>query len=135
MVKRVLSSPIFWFFIFLILVFGFSLAGPSERALGSNVRIVYLHGAWVWTSLACFVGAAGAGAYAFLSGNKAWHRWSRALGRTGLFFWITYLPLSIWAAQANWNGLFLAEPRWRLAMVPNGRRDGRPSAVREMMRG
>jgi hypothetical protein len=32
-------------------------------------------------------------------------------------FWITYLPLSIWAMQSNWNGLFLAEPRWRLALV------------------
>jgi hypothetical protein len=45
------------------------------------------------------------------------HCWSRALGRTGLFFWITYLPLSLWAMQTNWNGLFLAEPRWRLALV------------------
>jgi hypothetical protein len=34
-----------------------------------------------------------------------------------LIFWITYLPLSIWAMQANWNGLFLSEPRWRVAMV------------------
>jgi hypothetical protein len=23
----------------------------------------------------------------------------------------------MWAMQANWNGLFLAEPRWRLAVV------------------
>jgi hypothetical protein len=23
----------------------------------------------------------------------------------------------MWAMQANWNGLFLAEPRWRLAIV------------------
>jgi hypothetical protein len=40
-----------------------------------------------------------------------------AFGRTGLIFWVTYLPLSLWAMQSNWNGLFLAEPRWRLALV------------------
>jgi hypothetical protein len=34
-----------------------------------------------------------------------------------LVFWITYLPISMWAMQTNWNGLFLAEPRWRLALV------------------
>jgi hypothetical protein len=45
------------------------------------------------------------------------HRWSLALGRTGLVFWITYIPISMWAMQTNWNGLFLAEPRWRLAIV------------------
>jgi hypothetical protein len=30
---------------------------------------------------------------------------------------VTYLPLSLWAMQANWNGLFLAEPRFRVAVI------------------
>ena len=30
---------------------------------------------------------------------------------------MTYLPLSLYAMQANWNGLFLAEPRFRLALT------------------
>jgi hypothetical protein len=30
---------------------------------------------------------------------------------------VTYLPLSLWAMQSNWNGLFLAEPRFRLAAI------------------
>jgi hypothetical protein len=34
-----------------------------------------------------------------------------------MFFWVTYLPLSLWAMQSNWNGLFLAEPRFRLALI------------------
>jgi hypothetical protein len=49
--------------------------------------------------------------------RKELHLWSRALGRTGLVFWITYLPLSMWAMQTNWNGLFLQEPHWKLAIV------------------
>ena len=45
------------------------------------------------------------------------HHWSAALGRAGIVFWVTYLPLSLWAMQSNWNGLFLAEPRFRLALT------------------
>jgi hypothetical protein len=30
---------------------------------------------------------------------------------------VTYLPLSLWAMQANWNGLFLSEPRFRVAVI------------------
>jgi hypothetical protein len=39
------------------------------------------------------------------------------LGRAALVFWVTYLPISLWAMQTNWNGLFLSEPRWRLAVI------------------
>jgi hypothetical protein len=90
---------------------------PIERTLGSNVRVVYLHGAWVWTALLAFAAAAAAGLAGLLLRREALHCWSRAIGRTGLLFWISYLPISLWAMQTNWNGLFLAEPRWRLALV------------------
>jgi hypothetical protein len=95
----------------------FATLGPEEATLGKNVRVVYLHGAWVWTSLTAFIVAALLGFVALILRRKNLHAWSRALGRTGLFFWITYLPISLWAMQTNWNGLFLAEPRWRFAMV------------------
>jgi hypothetical protein len=91
--------------------------GPAEKALGANVRVVYLHGAWVWTALVAFLLAALFGLAGLATRRKALHFWSRAWGRTGLLFWITYLPLSMWAMQTNWNGLFLAEPRWRLGVV------------------
>src|SRR3989337_2186353 len=32
--------------------------GPPERVLGVHVRVVYLHGAWVWTALVGFAVAA-----------------------------------------------------------------------------
>ena len=43
-----------------------------------------------------------------------WPAWSLALGRAGLTFWLTYLPMSLWVMQLNWGGLFLDEPRWRI---------------------
>ncbi|MBL6965131.1 MAG: hypothetical protein ISR60_01140 [Anaerolineales bacterium] len=111
------SSPLLWFIIFMLIIAGVTYLGPAEATLGTNVRVVYLHGAWVWASLAAFIAAGTVGLLAFLLRRKPLHSWSRAIGRTGLLFWISYLPISLWAMQANWNGLFLAEPRWRMALI------------------
>ncbi len=94
-----------------------ALFGPEEKTLGANVRIVYLHGAWVLTAEIAYLAAGLSGLVGLVTQRANWHRWSAALGRTGLVFWLTYLPLSLWAMQANWNGLFLAEPRFRLAVT------------------
>ncbi len=111
------KSPLRRFILVLTIIGVFTALGPAERSLGTNVRVVYLHGAWVWVSLATFVAAGVIGLIALLTRRVSLHSWSRALGRTGLFFWITYLPISLWAMQTNWNGLFLAEPRWRVAVI------------------
>ncbi len=123
--SRYTKSPLARFFIVLVFIVLLALFGPEEKSLGSNVRIVYLHGAWVMTAEVTFLAAGLTGLLA-LAGmvfpplrrrESALHAWSAALGRTGIVFWVTYLPLSLWAMQANWNGLFLAEPRFRLALT------------------
>jgi hypothetical protein len=110
-------APGLWLLVCILLIALVTSLGPAEKSLGVNVRVVYLHGAWVWTAMAGFVLAALVGLGALVVRRTGWYTWCAALGRTGLFFWITYLPISLWAMQANWNGLFLAEPRWRLAAV------------------
>lgn len=112
-----LRSPVFVFVAALLAVALLTTVGPAEKTLGTNVRVVYLHGVWVWTALLAFLAAALSGLIGLLTGRIPVQRVSLALGRTGLLFWITYLPISMWAMQTNWNGLFLAEPRWRLAAV------------------
>jgi len=94
-----------------------ALFGPRDETLGANVRIVYLHGAWVLTAEVALTAAGLTGLIGLIGRLKTWNDWSAALGRTGLFFWLTYIPLSLWAMEANWNGLFLAEPRFRLAVT------------------
>lgn len=106
-----------WLVLFAFLIAGLTAIGPAEKTLGINARVVYLHGVWVWAALAFFLAAAISGLWGWIRKSIAAHIWSRALGRTGLLLWITYLPVSVWAMQTNWNGLFLAEPRWRLAMI------------------
>lgn len=112
-----LNSPLYYFFIVLVLIAILALFGPEEQSLGSNVRLVYLHGAWVLTAEIAFIAAALAGLLGLLLRRDLFHAWSAALGRTGIVFWVSYLPLSLLAMQTNWNGLFLAEPRFRLAMI------------------
>ena len=106
-----------WLILALLTVAVLTLLSPPEATLGDNVRVVYLHGAWVWAALAAFLIAAGIGVAGLLRRAVALHRWSQAWGRAGVIFWVTYLPVSLWAMQANWNGLFLAEPRWQFALV------------------
>jgi hypothetical protein len=112
-----LKSSLTWFFATLIVIALLALFGPEERSLGASVRIVYLHGAWVLVAELALMAAGLAGLIALLTRRANFHKWSAALGRTGIFFWVTYLPLSLWAMQSNWNGLFLAEPRFRLAAI------------------
>jgi hypothetical protein len=110
-------SPLLLFFANILVIAVLALFGPEEQSLGSNVRIVYLHGAWVLAAEVAFAAAALVGLLALIMRRERLHQWSAALGRTGIVFWLTYLPLSLWAMEANWNGLFLAEPRFRLALT------------------
>lgn len=112
-----IKSPIIYFFITVIVIALLALFGPEERSLGANVRIVYLHGAWVLAAEVAFLAAGLAGLLGLVLRRENFHAWSAALGRTGIIFWLTYLPLSLLAMQSNWNGLFLSEPRFRLAVI------------------
>jgi hypothetical protein len=112
-----IKSPLIPFFFTLILIGLTALLGPEEKDLGANVRIVYLHGAWVLTAELAFALATLAGLVGLIMRRDVYHAWTAALGRTGIVFWVTYLPLSMLAMQSNWNGLFLSEPRFRLALT------------------
>jgi hypothetical protein len=112
-----IRTPLILLIATVILIALLAFFGPEEKTLGSNVRIVYLHGAWVLAAEVAFFAAAITGAIGLIAKKVAFHRWSAALGRTGIFFWLTYLPLSLWAMESNWNGLFLSEPRFRLAVI------------------
>jgi hypothetical protein len=104
----------------LVLLILAALLAPQDKVLGANSRLVYQHGAWVWAALIVFSAASLAGLAALaspfflgLSRQAELHAWAQALGRTGMCFWLTYLPMSLWVMQINWGGLFLDEPRWK----------------------
>ena len=86
---------------------------PAERTLGASLRLIIFHGAWVWAGIVSFALAALLGLAGLLR-KSPWAGWSLAAGRTGLFFWLTYLPMSLLVMQLNWGGIYLDEPRWRI---------------------
>ena len=73
-------SPLLAFLILVGLIALLSLFGPREASLGANVRLVYLHGAWVWTALVGFGAAALAGLVGLLFRRPRLQAWSVALG-------------------------------------------------------
>ncbi len=117
MTAKHIPASIIWFLLTLAAIVVVTMLGPAESSLGTNVRVVYLHGTWVWTALVAFVSAGIVGLAGLILNKETIQHWSQALGYTGLLFWISYLPISMWAMQSNWNGLYLAEPRFRLAVI------------------
>lgn len=107
---------LFGFPLTLLIAFLVAALAPLERTLGANARLVYLHGAWVWEAMLMFALAALTGLAGLVLQRPGLQHWSRALGRTGLVFWLTFLPMSLYVMQANWNGLFLDEPRFRVPL-------------------
>jgi hypothetical protein len=89
---------------------------PLERTLGENARLVYLHGAWVWAAMVTFLVAGITGLAGLIIRRENLHEWSRAIGRTALLLWITFLPQSLYLMQVNWSGIFLDEPRFRIPL-------------------
>src|SRR4030042_4024613 len=95
---RCVQSPFstwVWFISTILAIGILTTFGPAEHSLGTHIRVVYLHGAWVWTSLGAFLAAAVFGGLGLITRRLSFQRWSGAFGRTGLIFWITYLPLSL----------------------------------------
>ncbi len=90
---------------------------PLEKTLGERIRLVYLHGAWVWAGKIAFACAALAGLAALVTRSQKRSGWSLALGRAGLVIWLTYLPMSLVVQQVNWGGIFWDEPRWRIPLA------------------
>ena len=90
-----LKSPFFWFILALFTTAALTALGPQEQSLGENIRIVYLHAAWALTAETALGLSAAAGLIGILFRCKRLHHWSAALGRTGISFWVMYLPLQI----------------------------------------
>jgi hypothetical protein len=106
----------------LVVIAAVTAVAPLEKTLGANVRLVYFHGAWVWTGKAAFALAGLAGFAALMifgmpAVQQRWAAWSLALGRAGLVFWLTYLPMSLLVQQLNWGGIYWDEPRWRVPLA------------------
>ncbi len=92
-----------------------ALLTPRDATLRDASPVVYLHGALVWTAILAFTVAGLLGLAGLIWQKDVLHAWSGALARTGLLFWVAYLPVSMWASKITWNGIPLDDPRYRTA--------------------
>lgn len=113
MTKKTILNLLFYTSFILVAVL-ISLSMPQEKTLGSSIRLIYFHGAWIWTGILLFAGAGLLGFAALLWKNKNLFAWCHAAGLAGLFYWLTYLPMSLWVMNVSWGGFFFDEPRWRV---------------------
>jgi hypothetical protein len=105
-----------WSMLLIVVLIGLVLlVAPLDRVLGDVSRLVYLHGAMVWVAMLAFTAAALLGVGHLVTGRAPWQRWSQGVERAAIVLWAGYLPLSVIAADLAWNGVFWAEPRWRMA--------------------
>jgi len=115
--KRIFRQPLALILTLVIILLA-TLLGPTEKTLGATLSLVLLHGAWVWTGKVCFGLAVLAGLAALIWRTRTyWLELTRALAYSGLFFWLTYLPMSLLVMQLSWGGLFFDEPRWRIPFL------------------
>ena len=114
-IQKLFANP--WsILINLLVLVMLDLITPLEKTLGSNIRLIYFHGVWVWAGIIFYGLAAASGLTALLIKKGFWHVYSRAASYTALFFWITYLPMSLIVMKSNWGGFFFDEPRWKIPM-------------------
>jgi hypothetical protein len=98
-----------------LVVLVLALLAPRDATLQGSSPVIYLHGALVWVSILAFSAAGVVGLAGLVLQRDLLHAWSGALARTGLLFWVIYLPVSMWASQLTWNGIPLDDPRFRTA--------------------
>lgn len=107
-------SSFFWPLLTAAAIFLVTALAPLEKTLGTSARVIYLHGAWVWSAMITILAAGAVGLVALLARREVLHAWSRALGRAGIVLWVTFLPMSLYVMQISWNGIYLDEPRFRI---------------------
>ena len=107
-------SSFFWLLLTAVAIVLVTALAPLEKTLGPSARIIYLHGAWVWSAMISILAAGAVGLAALLVRREGLHAWSRALGRAGILLWVIFLPMSLYVMQISWNGIYLDEPRFRI---------------------
>lgn len=106
----------------LVLLLVWILLAPAETRLGNLVKLVYVHGALVWSGLFMFSLAGAVGLVALVmrhvirssGGAKHWVRGVEATSLAALIVWILYVMSAMLVTGLTW-GQFIAwnEPRVR----------------------
>lgn len=108
---RNLILPLLAVGLFVLLVIWVVLS-PAETRLGNIVKLVYVHGALVWTGLLTFFVAGLLGLVALVVRRPAWYRGAESAGLAALVVWSLYVVSAMAVTGLTWGQLIAwNEPR------------------------
>lgn len=85
---------------------------PAEARLGNLLKLVYVHGALVWSGLLTFSLAGVLGLVALVVRRPVWYRGTWAAARAALLVWIVYAISSMLVTGLTWGQVIAwNEPR------------------------
>lgn len=100
--------------VLLVLLVIWVLLSPAETRLGSLVKLVYVHGALVWTGLLAFSVAGLLGLVALVARRPIWYRGTQSAGLAALIVWCVYVISAMAVTGLTWGQLVAwNEPRVR----------------------
>ncbi len=90
---------------------------PSERILGDTIKVVYIHGAMVWTSLTLFAITGALGATQLVKASESRDVYLLTFEETATGFWLISTALGLYVTYITWGGILWAEPRLQMTIV------------------
>jgi hypothetical protein len=87
----------------LVLLVIWILLSPSDTRLGNLVKLVYVHGALVWTGLLTFSVAGLLGLAALVVRRPIWYRGAQSAGLAALIVWCVYVISAMAVTGLTWG--------------------------------
>ncbi len=89
---------------------------PNERILGNGIKVVYVHVALIWVGIAGLILVGLLGFWMLITDKSQLQPWTYTIAWVTLTFFAAGIGMSMLAAQINWGGIFLAEPRYTVTL-------------------
>ncbi len=94
-----------------------TLLSPSERVLGTTIKLVYLHGALIGIGLLMFMASGMIGFAHIIMNRNSIVSLVTAIENTAIIFWVCGTVIGILSAYFAWGGVLLFEPRLIVAVL------------------
>ena len=108
-----------WLILLLLLALFFAVVvlAPLEKTLGETIRLVYAHVAFTRAGMFGFYLCGFLGLIILLTSSHKLQSWTQAIGWVSFALFVMGGIFSVFAQQASWGGVPLAEPRVRSSMI------------------
>ncbi|HWR26508.1 MAG TPA: hypothetical protein VN316_01385 [candidate division Zixibacteria bacterium] len=110
--KKLTAGIIFSLFFALLLI----LLAPEDKTLGPILKLVYLHGALIFTGLLLFLAVGLLGLRSLFSKGQSFSLLF-SIERTAIIFWVAATIIGDITSVLAWGGLNWSEPRFNATII------------------